>query len=212
MSSSNLSLQRPPDSERQQIHHALVEVCREDGLPRATIERVIERASVDRPAFDRYFSDLDDCFAQYVDEAQASFSERARAAMASTEDWRSRLRVVIYELARFCRDDEARAHMLLVETLAAGPLGCLIRDQALETMVDLIDYGRLLMDDPSGLTRVTAEAMAGALFNQMHLALEQERLDATDELVPQLMYCMVLPYCGTEAAVDELSRLPLPEA
>jgi hypothetical protein len=82
----------------------------------------------------------------------------------------------------------------------------------MEAMVDLIDLGRRQMDHPSALTRVTAEAMAGALFNQMHLALGQGRLQATDELVPQFMYCTVLPYVGTEAAVDELSRSALPES
>lgn len=210
MSSSIPSLRRP-EAERRQIYAALVEVCRESGLPRVSIEQVVERAGVDRSAFDRHFSDLDDCFAQYLCDARACFNKSVSAAMSSAEDWRSELRVVVYELARFYRADEGRAHMLLVETLAAGPLGCLIRDQALETLVDLIDRGRLLMDDPSILTRMTAEAMAGGLFNQMHLALGQGRLDATDELVPQLMYCIVLPYIGTEAAVDELSMPRLPE-
>jgi AcrR family transcriptional regulator len=211
MSSPAPSLQRRLEAERQRIHDALVEVCRERGLGAATLGRVIERAGVDRAAFDRHFADLDDCFAQYVSDACASFIHYLPATMDTAEDWRAQLRAVIYEMVRFWRADEARAHMLLVETYAAGPLAALIRDQVMERMVDLIDHGRRLMDDPTALTRVTAEATAGALFNQMHLLQAQAKLDDADQLVPQLMYFLVLPYLGVEVAADELSLPPLPE-
>ncbi len=211
MSSPASSLQRRPDAERQQIYEALVEVCREGGLARATSERVIERAEVDRAAFARHFSDLDDCFAQYIRDACEGFLGRARAALEATEDWRTQLRTVVHEMVEFWGEDEGRAHMLLVETFAAGPLGGPIGDQMLEMMVDLIDRGRLLMEDPTALTRVTAEAMAGALLHQMHLLQVEGSLDEAGRLVPQLMYFLVLPYLGVEAAVEELSWPPIPE-
>jgi len=212
MSSPAPSLQRRPEAERRRIHNALVEVCREGGLGAATPERVIERAGLDRAAFDRHFADLDDCFAQYVGDACGPFIDHVPAAMDTAEAWRAHLRAVIYEMVRFWRADEARAHMLLVETYACGPLAALIRDQVMETMVDLIDHGRRLMDDPTALTRVTAEATAGALFNQMHLLQAQANLDQADQVVPQLMYFLVLPYLGVETAIDELALPPLPEA
>jgi len=208
MSSPVSSLQHPPEAERRQIHDALIEICREGGFGAATVERVIERARVDQRTFDRYFSDLDDCFAQYVSDAYAPFLQSARARMETPEDWRTHLRGVIYEMVRFWRADEARAHMLLLETPASGPLASLIRDQVLEAMVDLIDHGRQLMDDPTALTRITAQAMAGALFHQMQLMYSQKKLDDAGDLVPQLMYFLVLPYLGAEAAAAELSLPP----
>jgi AcrR family transcriptional regulator len=212
MSSPASSLQHRPEAERQQIHDALVEVCREGGLGAANLERVLERAGVDRLAFERYFSDLDDCFAQYLRDASRPFVGHAREAMAAATDWRTQLRAVIYEMVRFWSADEGRTHMLLVETFAAGPLASLIRDRLLESMVDLIDRGRGLMEDPTTLTRVTAEALAGAMFNQMHLAEEQGTLGEADDLVPQLMYFLVLPYLGVETATEELSLPPSPKA
>jgi len=211
MSSPAPSLQRRPEAERRQIHNALVEVCREGGLGAATLERVIVRAAVDRAAFDRHFSDLDDCFAQYVGDACAPFTRSAWTTMETAEEWCTRLRCVIYEMVRFWREDEARAQMLLVETWASGPLAGLICEQVLEKMVDLIDHGRGFMDDPSALTRLTAEATAGALFNQMHLLQSQKKLGEADRAVPQLMYFLVLPYLGAEAAAAELALPPLAE-
>jgi AcrR family transcriptional regulator len=212
MSSSAPSLQGRPEAERRRIHDALVEVCREGGLGAATLEQVIARAAVDRAAFDRHFSDLDDCFAQYVGDACAPFTRSASTTAETTEDWRTHLRCVIYEMVSFWRADEARAHMLLVETYASGPLASLMRDQVLETMVDLIDQGRRLMDDPSTLTRLTAEALAGALFNQMHVLQSQNKLSEADRMVPQLMYFLVLPYLGVESAAAELSLSPRRES
>jgi len=211
MSSSPPSQQRRPEAERRQIHVALVAVCRERGLGKATRAQVIERAGLDRAAFDRHFDDLDDCFAQYVVDARDALTERATAAASAAPDWRAQLRSVLYEVARFLRADRARAHMLLVETLAAGPRGSLVREQALEAVVDLIDGGRRQMDEPEALTRITAEALMGALFNQLHLWHEAGDLGDPDRLVPQLMYFLVLPYLGRDAAMEELS-LPIPEA
>jgi AcrR family transcriptional regulator len=211
MSSSAPSLRHRPEAERLRIHRALVEVCLDGGLGAATAEGVIDRAGVERAAFERHFADLDDCFAQYVRDACAPFLGRAWVGADAPDEWRAVLRCVTYEVVRFWQADEARARMLLVETLAAGPRGSLVRDQVLASMVDLIDRGRDLMEGPAALSRVTAEALAGAFCHQMHQLQEQGRLAEADRDVPQFMYFLVLPYLGMEAAVDELSRASLPE-
>jgi len=211
VSSPASSLQHRPEAERQRIYDALVDACGEGGLGAVTLERVIERSGVGRSGFDRCFSDLDDCFAQYICDASAPLIARAREAVTAAAAWRAQLRAVLYEMVRFLSADEARAQMLVAETLAAGPQAGRVRDRLQEAMVDLVDRGRGAMDDPSTLTRVTAEAMSGALFNQMHLAQQQGALGEADELVPQLMYFLVLPYLGVEAAIEELSLSSLPE-
>jgi AcrR family transcriptional regulator len=193
------------EAERQKIHEALVELSLELGFRRVTLRQLIDRAGVGRSTFKRHFADLDDCFAVYIRDAYDAFL--AEVEIDPADDWRGRLRTVTYALVRFWRFDEARARMLLVEALSAEPLGRLVRDQVVETTVDLIDQGRLLMDDSALLSRVTAEAMAGALFNQMHLALEGGKLD--EDLARELMYCVVLPYMGPAAAAEELS-IPTP--
>jgi AcrR family transcriptional regulator len=208
MSSSPPPLQRRPEAERQQIHVALIAVCGERGLGKATSEQVIERAGVDDAAFARHFADLDDCFAQYIVDVRDLLTERMETAAAATQDWRRQLRSVVCEMVRFLHADRARGQMLLVETLAAGPRGSLVREQSLERMVDLIDRGRRLMDEPETLTRVTAEAMTGALFNQMHQLQDSGDLADPCRLVPQLMYFLVLPYLGQQAALEELSLPP----
>ena len=49
-------------SERAEIVAALVEVAAERGYGETTIELILERAGLDRPAFDRHFRGKYDCF------------------------------------------------------------------------------------------------------------------------------------------------------
>ncbi|MGN6201109.1 MAG: TetR/AcrR family transcriptional regulator [Solirubrobacterales bacterium] len=195
-------------TERRKIHLALIAVCLERGISKATCEQVVERAGLDRVAFARHFTDLDDCFAQYLVDVRDDLVERAKAT-ATARDWRTRVRSVLYEIVRYLHADRDRAQMLLVESLAAGARGSLVREQALGELVALIDRGRQLMEDPDALTPVTAEALTGALFNQMHMLHESRQPVDPDRLVPQLMYFIVLPYLGREAAVEELSLPPV---
>jgi len=210
MSSTPSSLQPPPDAERRQLYSALVALCRKRGLGKVTSDQIARQAGLNPGVFDRHFADADDCFAQYLIDACLSFIQRAEAATEDVQNWTSRLRAVVNEIVSFLHADEDRAHMLLSEAPAAGPRGSLVRDEALAKLADLIDSGRDLMDDPAALTRITAEAISGALFNQMRLLQERGELEHAREFVPQLMYFLVLPYLGREAATQELSRPPMP--
>jgi AcrR family transcriptional regulator len=49
-------------SEREQIVAALIEVAAERGYGETTIDLILARASLDRPAFDRHFRGKYDCF------------------------------------------------------------------------------------------------------------------------------------------------------
>lgn len=197
-----------PEVERQRILDALVEVCNERGYRGASVGLVAEQAGVSVGAFEQHFEDLEDCFAQYLVDARQAFFTEVGAAMVDVAEWREQIRAAAYAMLAFWRGDEARARMMLIEVLSAGPRAQLIRDEGMELMFDLIDQGRSAMADPEMLSRTTAEAVGGAIFNRMHLALEAGELDRGEELVPQLMYTVVLPYLGTKVALEELQMPP----
>lgn len=197
-----------PEVERQRILDALVEVSIREGYRNATVASVVDQAGMTEEAFRRHFSDLEDCFAEYLFEARQAFFTEVGTAMVGIDEWREQIRAAGYAMLRFWRADERRARMMLIEVLSAGPRAQLIRDEGMELMFDLIDQGRSAMPDPELLSRTTAEAIGGAIFNQMHLALEAGELARGEELIPQLMYTVILPYLGTEAALEELERPP----
>lgn len=74
--------------------------------------------------------------------------------------------------------------------------------------MDLIDEGRAESNAPASLTRLTAEALGGAILHELCRAARGGS-PPESELVPTLMYLAVLPYAGVGAATEEL-RIPPP--
>lgn len=170
----------------------------------------MEEAGTTRAAFDRHFGDLEDCFTAYILETREAFLVEVGRVVLQHSGWREQMRAAAYAIVRFWQKDERRARMILIEVHSAGPRAQLVRDEGMQMMVSLIDQGRSVMPDPDLLTRATAEAVAGAITNQMRLVLERGEGDRAEEHVPGLMYSLVLPYVGAEAALEELG-IPPPE-
>lgn len=208
MSSCTTRPAHPPEAERRQIFAALVEVCLRDGYRGASVEKVSEAAGITPADFERHFTDLEDAFTAYLLEGREGFYKAVGEAVLATSDWREQIRAAGFGMLRYWREDEPRARMMLIEVHSAGPRAQLVRDEGMEAMFELIDQGRREMPDPDLLSRATAEAVGGAVYNQMRTALERDELDRGEEMIEQLMYTVVLPYLGTEAALEELGSPP----
>jgi hypothetical protein len=135
---------------------------------------------------------------------------RVALAYAHEDEWRDRLRAVAYEMLRFLREDRERARMMTVDVLSAGERAQLIRDQGMQGLIELIDQGRQELPNPDLMSRATAEGIGGAIYHRIHVAVAAGRFDALKAMVPELMYNAVLPYLGTEVAMEELSIPPPP--
>jgi len=133
---------------------------------------------------------------------------RVAAAYAAEDTWRDRLRAVAYTMLRFLQEDPERARTMTVEVLSVGGSAQLIRDQGMAALIELIDQGRQELPDPDSMTRATAEAIGGGIYNRMHVVIEAGEAASLDRMVPELMYTAVFPYLGTEVAMEELSIPP----
>lgn len=127
-------------------------------------------------------------------ESSATRSATATPAPpARVADWRGPLRAAAYELYR---------HRV---EWSAFPVA-----EEIEALVDLIDEGRVDPAAPPTLTRVTAEALGGAISHELFLAAREGSPPPESELVPKLMYAAVLPYAGETLAAEELRTPPPP--
>ena len=192
-------------SERAQIVEALIEVAAERGYGETTIELVLERAGVDRAAFDRHFRGKYDCFLTAWQELNDECLETMVRAYESCEEWPDRLRAVAYQVIEGLRHDPCRASFG-VEVLAAGDAARARRDMTMRVIASLIDAGRQEMEDPEAVPHSTAEALAGSAYGQIYSRVVRGDVEELPELVPQLMSAAVMPYLGIEAAMAELTR------
>ncbi len=203
-----LNTEAPPrtgGSERARIVAALIEIAAERGYGETTIEAVLERAELDRPAFDRHFRGKYDLFLSAWQELNEECLETMVRAYESREEWPDRLRAVAYQVIAGLSSDPSRAHFG-VEVLAAGDAARARRDMTMRVIASLIDAGRQEMEDPEAVPHTTAEALAGSAYGQIYSRVVRGSVDELPDLVPQLMSAAVMPYLGIDAAMAELAR------
>jgi AcrR family transcriptional regulator len=192
-------------SERALIVEALIEIAAERGYGETTIESILDRAGLDRPAFDRHFRGKYDCFLSAWQEQNEQCLETMVRAYESREEWPDRLRAVAYQVIEGLSRDPGRASFG-VEVLAAGDAARARRDMTMRVIASLIDAGRQEMEDPEAVPHTTAEALAGSAYGQIYSRVVRGAVEELPDLVPQLMSAAVMPYLGIEAAMAELSR------
>ncbi len=192
-------------AERARLVEALIEIAAEHGYSETTVEMIVDRAGLDRPAFDRHFRGKYDCFLSAWQEINEECLEGMVSAYNSEEDWPDRLRAVAYEVVRGLRNDPSRA-CFGIEVLAAGDAARARRDMTMRVIASLIDAGRNEMEDPDSVPRTTAEALAGSAYGQIYSRVVRGDAAGLPALVPQLMSAAVMPYLGVEAALEELDR------
>jgi AcrR family transcriptional regulator len=197
--------ERAASPERERIVEALIEIAAERGYAETTIELILDRAGLDRPAFDRYFRGKYDCFLSAWQEINEGCMREMLEAFNSQEDWPDRLRAVACEIVDNLRHDPNRASFA-VEVLSAGDAARARRDMTMRVIASLIDAGRNEMDDPEAVPHTTAEALAGSAYGQVYAKVVRGEADELPALVPQLMSAAVMPYLGVEAGLAELAR------
>lgn len=196
----------------ERIRRAVVDVVVERGYAETTVEAIVDRAGVTRAEFNERFAGKGDCCLRVYEAQIADFDRYVVEAYLSHEAWRDRLRAVAYAIARYVRDHPREALFGEIQMREGMEMAQARRDAYMQRLVDLIDAGRAELDDPDSLNRGVAERALGAVYVVMLKQLQQDgRTDGASEMVPELMYVVLRPYVGHEAAREELRIPPPPE-
>jgi len=197
--------------ERDRIRGALVEIAGEEGYTKKlTMERVLERAGVEREDFDRLYGDWDECLVDnWLGIMREEFWPRSEAAFAKGgDDWRESLRYQAWDLLRFLEEDIPRARFLIEASLLEEAVQA-NRDVAMSRMVDNFHLGRFERDNGDLIPRAAAEALVGAVWNGIAQNIQPPvDYDALRGGSPQILYLTMMAYVGEEAAQEELRRGP----
>ncbi len=194
--------------EAARLREALLDLCLEQGFAAVTLPALLDRAGLDRAAFDRHHPDLEDLFCTVYLEIREDFFARLQVALAAESGWRDRLRAAAYAFLRFLRADRRVTHLAVVDVRLAGGRAQVLFGEAFARLLALLDEGRAERADPGSLSPATAEGVAAAIFGRIQEAVAARSPDLRDEAVPGLMYAAVLPYLGAEAAAEELTISP----
>ncbi len=192
---------------REKIAAAMVELVVENGLEETTEQMVIERAGVNSGDFNHFFRDTNDCYVQLFDQMVNDYLQEALEAADRRRDWLENVRVVANRLLVYLEENPSRAYFM-AEFRSAGDQALTRTESFIKAMTIGIDAGRRGLDDPESVSPAVAEGLVGATAEIVSARLQAGELENLRELVPQLMYMVVRPYLGEEAARAELRILP----
>jgi AcrR family transcriptional regulator len=193
--------------QRERLIAAMLRAASELGYRGTNVQDVIERAGVSRPTFYEHFGNKEDCFLAAFDTTAARLRERVAAAADKGHDnWRNRLRYGLETLLHFVATEPEAARTLIVEARAASVKAVLRRDALLDHFATCIDAQvRKYFPEAPSHSPITAAGIVGGCEALLYSRLNKEELDDLDSLLPSMMYFLVLPYEGHEAASKELA-------
>jgi AcrR family transcriptional regulator len=193
--------------QRERLIAAMLRAASELGYREVNVQDVIERAGVSRPTFYEHFANKEACFLAAFDATAARLRDRVGAAADKGEDnLRDRLRFGLETLLHFTATEPEAARTLIVEARAASVDAVMRRDDLLDHFAACIDdQVREHLPGAAAHSPITAAGIVGGVEALLYARLNKGEVDDLDSLLPSMMYFLVLPFEGHEAASEELA-------
>lgn len=196
-----LSREFVAQDQRERLLAAIAGSLDEHSYDGTTVSLIGGRARVSKSDFYRHFASKDDCFLTAYDDAAERLRREVRAACAEHEQWPDRVCAGLAAGLAWLAGEPARANLLLVEGLRAGP-------QVYDRFLAMTDgFVPLLRDGaPAGpgsfgrLPQGADEAIVGgiaSLLGRRVLAGETEDLV---KMFPEVAEFALTPYLGAAEA------------
>jgi AcrR family transcriptional regulator len=182
----------------------MIETAGRAGYHDASITDVTGRAGVSRKTFYTHFEDKEHCFIAAYRQAIGQVLERCLDAAAIHDGWAAQVRAGLHTLLNGLAEEPAVARVCFVEVMGAGPAALTARNDAMSRFTALFDTGP--SEAALSLPDKVALSMAGALSEVLYREIAAGGAAGLPGLLPELMFTMVLPVLGREAAEEELHR------
>lgn len=193
------------ETRRQLILEAMVRVVGRKGYKATSVADVIEEANVSRTTFYKHFEDKHECFLAAYDVVVERVLDAVVANCDAEQSWLERMRVGLTTVVEMFALDPELARTAIVEVAAAGAEARQRHWNAIVRFTEFLEDGELLAGGrelPENIALMAAGAVSGLIFDEL-LTGRAERLP---ELLPDLLFAMLVPYIGPGAATEEMRR------
>jgi AcrR family transcriptional regulator len=195
-----------PESRRPLILAAMIRVVGAKGYKETSVADVIEEAGTSRTTFYKHFEDKHDCFlAAYEMLVEQIFGE-VIAQCDGGAPWLSRMTDGLTTIVDRFAVDPALARTAVVEVAAAGADARRLHWNAIARFTEYLDAGRELAGGkelPENISLMSAGAVSGLIFDELLAG----RADQLPDRLPDLLFAMLVPYVGPQAAAAEMRRV-----
>ena len=193
------------ETRRQAILEAMVRVVGRKGYKATSVADVIEEADVSRTTFYKHFEDKHECFLAAYDMVVERVLGEVIANCDAGQPWLERMRAGLSTVVEMFALDPELARTAIVEVAAAGADARQRHWSAITRFTEFLADGEQLADGrelPENIALMAAGAVSGLIFDEL-LTGRAERLP---ELLPDLLFAMLVPYIGPGAATEEMRR------
>jgi AcrR family transcriptional regulator len=193
------------ETRRQSILEAMVRVVGRKGYKATAVADVIAEADVSRTTFYKHFEDKHECFLAAYDMVVERVVGEVVASCDGEQDWLERVRIGLTTIVDLFALDPELARTAVVEVAAAGSDARQRHWNAINRFTDFLEDGKEVAGDrdlPDNIALMAAGAVSGLIFDEL-LTGRAERLP---DLLPDLLFALLVPYIGPGAATEEMRR------
>ncbi len=196
-------------SERERLLEAMVKMAAAKGYEATTVADVIEFASVSQDAFDEMFENKEACFLEAYDAVFDVLVAHVTAAFeaAAGEPWPEQIAAGLGALVELLAMEADIARMAMVEVTAAGDDARERYRAMLTRFTPFMEQGRTYSGQGEELPADTARFAIGGATSMIFDEVRAGRGPELKRILPDLVFAVLMPYLGPEAAEDEMRRV-----
>jgi AcrR family transcriptional regulator len=195
------------ENQRQRILAAVADVCSSAGYVSMSVEDIVVTSGVSRRTFYDNFRGKEDVYLAAYDEVSKQLLTRVYAAFEAADGLVSRVRDSLNAFLTFVAEEPAFADMCIVEVMAAGPTAIERRNRTMEAFSTMIEKAAAEELPKSKLPpALTAETLVGGIYEVVYSRVLNGRGSELPELLPDLLFSVLLPYVGQETATSLLKN------
>ncbi len=187
-------------NQRERLLGAVADSLDEHGYDGTTVSAISGLAGVSKSDFYRHFKSKDDCFVAAYDEAVERLREEVLTACAGRDGWADGVCAGLAAALTLLAGKPARANLLLVEGLRAGP-GVYGRFQgAVESFVPYLRAGAPAGTSAGRPPDAADEAVVGGIASLLGRRVLAGETDELSRFFPELAEFALTPYLGVAEA------------
>jgi AcrR family transcriptional regulator len=191
------------------VLEAMLRVAAAKGYELTTVADVIAAAEVSPEYFEEMFGSKEACFLEAydasIDVAVAYVSGAFEAAAG--ERWPVRIEAALRALVELFAAEAEIIRMAMVEVPAAGEEARARYRVALTRFTPFLEEGREASAQAEELPADTARFAIGGATSMIFDEVRAGRGPELQRLLPDLLFAVLMPYIGPEAAEDEMRRV-----
>jgi AcrR family transcriptional regulator len=185
----------------------MVRVVGEKGYRATSVADVIVTADTSRSTFYKHFDDKQACFLAAYDMVAERLMGEVVANCDGQQPWPRRMETGLVTIVELFSIDPYLARTAVVEVVAAGAEARRRHWEALTRLADFLEDGRALGGNrelPDNTAMMAAGAVSGLIFDELQAS--PSRAESLPGLFPDLLFAMLVPYVGPQAAAVEMRR------